>query len=235
MKRQVDRDYLDLDQFLIDPLLQAVYSEKEPSLLESETHYKARLKAQMHGAFEIFQKRLQKGLQILKQQKKLPSCFQDEIFLNVLNNPEKIAEDWSRGIALQETLQITDEEMLLCYQEGRKKYDHHAYREASDVFLVLCQLNPKVSAFWVAFGSAEEKCGDSESASRAYILAAELDSESLTAYVQAAKCLLELKRVEKARALLELALERAVENPLLAATQPLVEKMLQKMNKEEAL
>ena len=232
MKHQVDREYPDLDQFLIDPLLEAVCSERAPSKLESETHYKARLKAQMHEAFEIFQKRLQKGVQILRQENLLPAALEGETFLNFLRDREKIAEDLKKGVALQETLQITDEEMLLCYQEGEKKYHHHAYREASDVFLVLCQLNPKVSGFWAAFGSAEEKCGDIESALRAYILAAELDSESLTAYVQAANCLLELKQVEKARALLELALKRAVENPLLAATQPLVEKMLKEISKE---
>jgi type III secretion system low calcium response chaperone LcrH/SycD len=215
-----------LDQYLIDPILDAAAEERPQLELENNAHYKARLKKQIHHAFGDFKKRFQAGIVLLQQHKKWPHDDRLKKAAKLLHHHEKWEEEVNHGKTLQEIIQLTDQELADFYKEGWNSYQHHSYEEASHIFLLLTQLNPKVGAFWSALGAAEEKRGELEGAMQAYILASELETQTLAPYIHGAKCLLLLNKVEEAKKVLHRAIERAEENHQLKEHKHTAEQML---------
>ena len=81
------------------------------------------------------------------------------------------------------------------------------------------------------FGCIEEQCGNLADAKFSYLFAAELEEASLAPYLHAAKCLLKLDQAQEAITVLNRAMERIKDNPLLENWKPKVEEMLCILNK----
>lgn len=220
-----------IDAVFIDPLVDEAVAERPKTQLETEEHFRKRLKSKLTHSIEQYQQILTEAIHVLEQHKKWPSAKR------LKQSAEKLAtnEFWQQQDAdnkvLQDFLEITDEELQSFYQIGSDLFQQGALKAAGHIFLLLTQLNPKVAAFWMAFGITEDKIGEPEMALYAYLWAAELDNTSLDAYTQAAKCCLLLHQPELAKKLLRHALERGNENAALNKDKKKVEQMLHAIGK----
>lgn len=102
------------------------------------------------------------------------------------------------GKTLQDGLTISDEQMVQYYKYANELYEQQNYIDASDIFLLLTQLNPLIKEYWSAFGNAELMNGDFESAFYAYQMAIVLDPEAPGGYLAAAKACLAQGETEAA-------------------------------------
>lgn len=203
------RTHPDLIHSIIDPLVAAAVEEKPKTSLETDAHYTKRLQEQLKHSFKQFQSRLQSAVKFLTKHGKWPQDARHRKAWEVLNDHEKWNRELNQGKTLQELLHFSDEELQDFYSEAWELHQHSRYEDASHIFLLLTQLNPKVGAFWFALAVSEEMRGELPDALNAYLLAAELEFHTLDPYVQAARCLLISNRKEDARKVLSVAVERA--------------------------
>ena len=213
-------------QYLVDPIVEAATQERPNKEHESDDHYKARLTKKIHHSFNEFKNRFKAGIKLLIQHKKWPHDDRFKKAEKLMQNHVEWDKEMSQGHTLQEILKFTDQELTTFYTEGWESHQRGAHEDASHIFLFLTQLNPKVGAFWSALGAAEEKLGDIKSAMQAYILASELETETLSPYLHGAKCLLLLNKIDKAKATLQRAIERAEKEPNLNEYKSIAEQML---------
>ena len=103
--------------------------------------------------------------------------------------------------------------MARCYEYAMELYNKKRYEEAGNILLVLIFLNPKVSAFWVGLGFSEEMKEVYQSALLSYLMALEVNPEDLKPALYAASMHLRLKEKEKAKFLLDQAIEQAGNDP----------------------
>lgn len=211
---------------LIDPLVAVAVEERPPSSLESNAQFHKRLKKSLLKSFHDFQDRLEDAVKILDHFGKWPNDARMEKTINFLQHREELEEEIRKGRTLQDIVQFTNEELINFYKVGLEMYNKQSYREASNIFLLLTQLNTKIAAFWSALGGAEEKCGELQEAMMVYLLAAELEVDTLAPYLHGAKCLLLLHRPEDAQKVLNRALERAEENQSLRQLKNKAQEML---------
>lgn len=216
----------ELDEKVIHPIAEAAAKERANRTLETDAHFSARLRKQMHHSLHELKKHFQHGITILKKHKKWPQDERFEKVAEFLHDESKLNEEISQGKTIQELMQLTDEELVTFYTDGWESYQRESYKEAADVFLFLSIINPKVGSFWSALGAAEEKQGKLQDAVNAYIFAAELETQTLSPYIHGAKCLFLLHKNEEAKKVLHRAIERAEEEPHLKEYKKTAEQML---------
>lgn len=223
--KKLKRNVKEINNLLIDPIVNAAAAERPNRALESDAQYTKRMKNQINESFLGFKKRFENGISILERDKKLPQDERLSKATKMLNSNKRWIE-MNQLSTLQQSVGFSDEELATFFEDGRSCYDKGAFDEASDVFLVLTQLNPTIGAFWTALGAAEEKKGEIEDAKNVYLIGAELESLTLAPYLHGAKCLLMLNQVEQAKFVLRRAIERAHEEEQLKPFLETAEKML---------
>ena len=214
---------------VIDSLVQELVKERKSGELETDEHFTARWKSELHKSWDQFKARVKSGLNILAKREKLHSDSRFQHSIELIENRVLLEESLKENKTLQEIFKFSDEEMVQFYEEGLASYQRENPEEASDVFMLLTQLNPKVGAFWLGLGAAEEKRGELKDAVNAYLLGAEIETRTLSGYLQGARCLLILDKKEKAREVLKRALERSDQESSLSKDKELVQEMLTKM------
>lgn len=217
----------ELDSYLIDPLVELAVRERPHQKLESDDHFRLRLKRKIHHSFNDFIKRFEAGIAALKNHKKWPHDERFKKASELLHDKGKLEEQIQQNKTLQEILHFTDQELASFYADGWEYYHQKHYVEASHIFLLLSQLNPKVGAFWSALGAAEEGRHELQDAMHAYLLAAELETHTLAPYLHGAKCLLLLNQKDEAKTVLKRAIERGTQETDLLKDQHIAETMLQ--------
>lgn len=215
-----------VDKSLIDPLLEIAASERPNKKLESDHHFKKRLKTQIHHSLDQFKNRIHEGITILMQHFHLKDKERFKSFLELTKHPDKWAEQIQKHEILQNLLSFKNEELTDFYKYGWDCYKHQKYENASNIFLILTLLNPMVGAFWSALGACEETLGHFQDAMRAYLFGAELENETLAPYLHGAKCLLLLNHIDDAKKVLQRAIQRAEEEPKLTAYADKAKEML---------
>jgi len=200
-----------LEKSFIDPIVEEAVKERLHNLLETEKHYKARLKHSIKDGLHKFQHRLKSAVKALNHHHAWPDKERFAKTIDLLEHQENFAKELEKGHLIQEVIGFTNDEMHHFYEVGYQAFSRKAYEEAGNIFLFLTQLNPTISAFWSALGAAEEGCGEIADAAKAYIFAAELDDHTIASYLQAAKCYLILHQLDEAKKILERSLERADE------------------------
>lgn len=216
---------------IIDSLVESVVAERPHTQLEKEEHYRLRLKSQLVSSLGEYQKMMVDAINTLQKQTQWPLAERLQQLSEKLSEESFWQQDDNTDTTVQDFLGLSDEELISFYNVGSNLYQSGSYQEACSIFTLLTQLNPKVAQFWMALGIIQEKLDQHESAVYAYLLSAELDEASLTCYLQAAKCLLLLDQSEKAKKMLQHALERINENPTLKPDQVKVERMLNAIGK----
>lgn len=230
-KRQSNEYKSIVEEIFIDPLVELAVEERPKTALESEEHFKKRLKNKLTNSLKHYQGIVTEAINTLKHHGKWPNAQHFKQLAEKLSPDQSWQKENSENTVLQNYLGITDEELQSFYQVGSDLYQRGSFKEAGHIFLLLTQLNPKVAAFWMAFAIVEDKVGQIEIALYAYLWAAELDHSSFTAYPQAAKCCLLLQQPELAKKILHHALARCHENNASNNDTQKIEQMLQAIGK----
>jgi tetratricopeptide (TPR) repeat protein len=197
---------------VIDPLIDQYVKEANEAGQKTTAEEKQRIQKQLLTSFEGMRERLQSGVRYLDESGiKIHNHTFHEIFEKF--DAVKYSEALEQGTTIHEFLELNDDDLLRCYSEGLGLFERHNYHEAGNIFFVLTQINPKVSAFWSALGAAEEHCNEWQGAVQAHLFAAEINTTTLQPYLQCAQCLIHMHRSEEAKTILERALARAEEEP----------------------
>jgi len=230
MKHKTKSSVLDpietLEHYVIDPVVEQAVKDRPKTNLESDNLYRHRMKDQLKESLLKYQKRLLFGVEALSLHKKWPHDDRIKKGMELFSDPAQINTIVESGMTLQDILRFTKEELLSFYSVGLELYNRGAYHESSHIFLLLTQLNPFIAAFWSALGAAEDKSGDTQGALYAYLMAVELEENTLAPSLHAAKCLLLLNHPEEAKKILQLAIEKCEKNDALKNEKQKAEQML---------
>ena len=221
----------DFNTLLIDPLIALANAERTDRSLENDAQFAERMKVNIDTAFTAFQTHLSKGSNLLKEAGIWPQERVEKRFSYLLVHRQEAEEELKKGSTLQTLLHLTDDELLLFYQEAMYKYQDNHNVQAEDLLLLLTYLNPLISSFWVALGAVQIKKQDFEAASYSHILGAELGDEYFSSYLLATECLLQLQYNDKAQQILERAKNRLGENPHFQIFRPQIEALFVKAKK----
>lgn len=227
--KQLSKMDKEIENTIIDPIVKTSVKDRPPSKLESSSQYEKRLKKSYLKAFHDFENRLEDAIHILDRQGKWPHDPRFDKAREKLKTHPFSEEEFLKAPTLQEILHFTDEELMSFYTIGVEMFSKDAYAEASNIFLLLTQFNPRVPSFWGALGAAEERSGGLQEAMMAYVFAAELDETSLDNYFHGARCLVFLHNNEDAKKILNRAIERAEENAQLRTWKDKAIKILEKI------
>ncbi len=200
-----------LNQHVIEPLIEMATQETAGQRIETDKQFIARLRKELYSSFHQFQKRIRFGMKVLT---KYQTELHKKRFAQMADSLNATAQN-SGNFNLQKQFRISDEEMAQFYQIGINQMELNLIEEASAIFLLLTTLNPNVSSFWLALGFAEEKRGENIEAMKAYLLAGELEENTLAPYFYAANCSLAIHRKEQAREILLRAYEKSAGKPFL--------------------
>lgn len=211
----------------IDPLIALTVDARPPTPLESKTHFQKRLKKSLLNTIHNLQERLANAVELLKKENLWPKDERLEKAKAIFAQPKLLEKELTENKTLQEMMQITNKEMGQIYEIGWRFLHQGSFHDASDIFLLLAQMNPRVAAFWSAFGNSEEKQENYQQAMIVFLLAAELEEQTLIPYLHGVKCLLKLHRHEDAQRVLQRALERVEENPKFKPFKETIKQMLQ--------
>ncbi len=110
---------------------------------------------------------------------------------------------------------LTDEETERFYTYGFSQYEGGNYKEAMEVFRILCTNHPRISRFWFALGASLQQANQYEEALRAWAIAAVLTPQDPMPHFHAAECYLSVKNLKDAcLALKETKMRTDEEDPL---------------------
>lgn len=110
---------------------------------------------------------------------------------------------------------LSAEETEKFYTYGFCQYESGNYKEAVDVFRILCTNHPTVSRFWFALGASLQQTHLFEEALRAWAVAAILTPQDPMPHFHAAECYLSTKNLIEANKALDATKSRmAGEDPL---------------------
>lgn len=212
---------------VIEPLVQMVVNETAHHRIETDAQYADRLREELYSSFEEFQKKVRLGIRTLtKNQTKIHGKTLKKMADSLLHS-EKLGT--GKGDIFQKMMHISDQEMCVFYQEGIDQFNQNFLNEASAVFFLLTLFNPRIASFWRALGMAEEKRGEKLEATKAYLIAAELDEKSAMPYLYAAECLIALHQEEQAKRVLIQALEKFQYQVVLENEKNKIENLLQSL------
>lgn len=200
--------HAELDHILIDPLIETFSKERPPNNLETQKHFKLRMKHHLKDAHHKFESRLKSAIKVLEREHAWPSTEHFAHLIELLSDSTKWENEISKGKTLQEIIGFTNEDLARFYDIGNELFKRKSYDNASHIFLLLTQLNPAISAFWISLGASEEGCGELQNAIYAYVFGAELDENAIGTYLQIAKCFVLLNQREQAKEILLQTIER---------------------------
>ncbi len=177
--------------------------------------YKSELKEKMAHGWKDYCTRIEHGMKILVNNAHGLSHLNSKKLRRFVeqNHSQQIRE----GMIVQKELQISDGDMTHCYEIGQQLFAHHNFRDAADVFLVLCVLNPTVASFWKALGLCEENNKRYDTAVMAYAIALLHNENDPFPIINSALCLKQVKEIDKARELLHNAIQQYQNKPEFAA------------------
>lgn len=226
MKNTTEEQMLQsISDTIINPLVSAAVKEKGENPLENTNQYEKRLREQLKTPLKQLQERLQAAVRSLIDRGQWP---QDNRYQNVkkaFQDEQQMISSMSEGKTLQNLFNFTAEELTNFYLIGLDLFHQTHYEDASNVFLLLTQLNPLIGNFWSGLALSEEKRGELQDASNAYLFAAGLEEETLAPHIDAIRCLLLLKQEQEAKRILQIAQERVKTEESLKKFKPEIDKL----------
>lgn len=129
--------------------------------------------------------------------------------LEKLKTPSYLQEEVEKGKSFQDIIGYTSETMDKFYGVAYNLFQQQKYEEASDAFIFLTTLNPRVHSYWLGLGMSEQLNHEYDNALMAYSMASLLDSQNPIPHYHSAACYHELKDSRSALASLEFAIQIA--------------------------
>lgn len=130
-----------------------------------------------------------------------------------LKNPEFLRKELSKGKTFQEIFSYNEETMAKFYETASNLYHRQMYKESSDAFFFLTNLNPNVYGYWLGLGMSEQLNDDPSSALIAYHMATLTDPKNPLPYYHSASCYKMLHDDHSAKEALEQVLKIANDLP----------------------
>lgn len=147
---------------------------------------------------------LRKGFEILKNQGCMSDWTQErwDSFNQALQAlPSKKEEELKANLQLE--LGVTDDEIVKWYQCASDLIDKNLLDDAINAFLVLIAFNPRVAAFWIALGIAQEQSDQMEVAAQSYLMAVLANSDDLMPALDSIGCYCALGQIDRAKSILD--------------------------------
>lgn len=131
----------------------------------------------------------------------IPKLFQElteKKPTNDPNNPPKTP---------QVIMNISDATIENFYSAGMRYFNIKSFEPASHVFFVLTILDFYRHNLWLAYGLAEQNCGNIDTALQAYARAALTNPEDPVPYMYSVECCLKIGETQQAKSYIDLALD----------------------------
>jgi len=127
--------------------------------------------------------------------------------LEKFKDPLFLQKQVQAGKSFQEILGYTHATMDKFYHAAYNLFQQQRYEEASDAFVFLTTLNPRVHNYWLGLGMSEQLNQEFDTALMAYSMATLTDETSPVPHYHSAACYNELKDIKSALASFELAVQ----------------------------
>ncbi len=151
--------------------------------------------------------------------------------LERLKDPASLKKQIEEGKTFQEIFGFNVVSMEKFYQAACRLFEQQQYEEASDAFLFLTTLNPRVHNYWLGLGMSEQLNGEHDAALIAYNVAISTDTKDPLPHYHSAGCYDVLHDKERALSCIELALSRAGDHPEYAHIKQQAEKTHARLKK----
>src|ERR1700733_5711418 len=131
--------------------------------------------------------------------------------LSRLKDPAYLQKQVAEGKSFQEILGFSFETMNKFYSAAYNLFQKQQYAEASDAFVFLTTLNPRVHTYWLGLGMSEQLNEEFDAALLAYSMAILTDEANPLPHYHSASCYFAIHDKENTIISLEMALQRAGE------------------------
>lgn len=129
-----------------------------------------------------------------------------------LKDPDYLRKQLAEGKSFQEIFKYTENAMALFYKTAYTLFQNQSYKEASDAFFFLTNLNPYISTYWLGLGMSEHLNNEYDAALIAYGMVSVIDPKNPLPHYHAASCYRALNDIENALASYDLAIACANES-----------------------
>lgn len=116
-------------------------------------------------------------------------------------------------LPLQDEIGFSQKTYAQFFDAGRDLYEQKLFKQAADVFFLLSFINHSYYNVWLMLGLSEQKCGNFDSALKAYAMATITNIDTPESFLRAADCCLEMGDQNEAKLYVEEALPRIEKNP----------------------
>lgn len=130
-----------------------------------------------------------------------------------LEDQEALMRHVEEGRTLQEFFGFSNDAAVEFYGAAQSILEQKRFEDAVKAFSFLTMLNPNISDFWKGLGMAQQNSHDFEAAIFSYSMAYTIEGEDISPYMLAAQCFMEIRDVDRAVEVLQLALTYADQNP----------------------
>jgi type III secretion system low calcium response chaperone LcrH/SycD len=113
-------------------------------------------------------------------------------------NANHIFKQLNLPVNLDKGINISEENFHMIFKCGCDFYKKGRYKDASDIFLLLVVINPRLVEPWLSLGYCEQNQKNYADAIKAYEMAVYLDKSLLVPYYYLAECALELNNYDDA-------------------------------------
>jgi len=111
---------------------------------------------------------------------------------------------------IKELLGISDQCVVSLYALGHQMYQASKYKEAEQIFSLLCLFNHLERKYWLGLGAVKQMQKEYEKAIEAYGYAVLLDYKEPDAHLYGAQCLLALGKKKETKPILQNVLELSI-------------------------
>jgi tetratricopeptide (TPR) repeat protein len=227
-----NQEILDWIDRLTDMIAEETAAGYAPTPLKSREQFQQAHKAAMQKGFDQYRSNLEHGVKLLFDAGKFPPCSDPEGCTKRFSDPKKLRKFLAKGHSIQECFGFETEGLAQAYEVATDYFSHDNFDHAADILLFLITIAPFIPCYWVALGMAEQRRGDLESASNAYLMGLEPTVPDLSPYLYAADCLRRIHSPDEAIEILEEAIAANKERSTPDTTfQKAAEKQLNDLSK----
>jgi tetratricopeptide (TPR) repeat protein len=173
-----------------------------PFALLSNEAFKQRAAMEARNDVHLMQKRLTNGVELMQDQKIIPSSVDQELLrenlekimqlINSFTNSEELEAVANTWASPDRTFNLSDDFYHLLVRMGSELIVQKREKELADFYLLIAVLFPYKATTWVRLGEIEQNLGRLQEAQMMYMQAILIDFHVCSAHLHMTECLIEL-------------------------------------------
>lgn len=200
-----------LKAVITNPLADLEAEEYHPTKLKPMAWQKETLRKQYWEQLQNYNKHITKGIELALEAKVWPESQDPEAVQKRISKPKVLGKFVKDGKTIAEVLAYSNEDLFKLYLLGSKLQSERRYEDATDVLLVLVQLDPSVGVYWNTLGHAYYEGEEYLQAAMSLSFGLAIDDSNLRYYMTFLRSLIALGEIETAKKVITELIEKAEE------------------------